>query len=327
MMRSPVDGASLVLKPLAAVTLEWNGSDTDGDTLNYTVYLSNTPFNLSALPPPAAQTGLSFFNASGLSNNTTYFWTVIASDGNATANGTVWKFTVRFGVPNIPPRITSLPPANAIVGVELVYQVTAVDDDGGNISFSLTSAMVGMAIDPLGGRMNWTPRPGQTGDVAVGVKVSDGQGGYAEQKFLIFVGEPPVTKPVCKILGPLNGTIVRGRFLANGTALNGSFGIVRVQVRIDQRDWLEAGRSSGNWSLELDTRHVPNGPHVVETRAFDGRNYSDPELVAVHVRNPERDFDTSWSPAGLIGLSVFLAAALLLGWHLLLRKGGPPEMM
>jgi len=326
MLRSPVDSASLVLKPPATVTLEWNGSDIDGDTLNYTVYLSNTSFNLSALPLPAAQTGQGFFNATGLADNSTYFWTVTASDDLNTTYGTVWRFSVRFGVPNIPPRITSIPPANATVGIELVYNVTAVDDDGGNITFSISSPVEGMSIDLLGGRLKWTPRPGQTGDIPVTVKASDGQGGYAEQKFLVFVGEPPVIKPICTINSPLPNAIVRGKFWVNGTAVNGSYKIVRLQVRFDQRDWVEAGRKAGNWSVELDTRNIPNGHHFLEARAFDGRNYSDPAPIGINVRNPDRDLVSVMDPVGPLMLLVLLAAALFLGWHLLLRKGGPPDM-
>jgi hypothetical protein len=160
----------------------------------------------------------------------------------------------------------------------------------------------------------------------VTVRVSDGQGGYAEQKFLVFVGEPPAKKPICTIKSPLQKAIVWGKFWVNGTAVNGSYKIVRIQVRVDQREWVEAGRKAGNWSVELNTQNIPNGQHVLEARAFDGRNYSDPAPVVVNVRNPDRDLVSALDPVGPLMLLVLLAAALFLGWHLLLRKGGPPDM-
>jgi len=323
-MRSPADGASLLVKPPASVMLEWNGTDPDDDALLYTIYISSVIFNLSSLPLPAAQTTRSNFRASALSDNTTYYWTVTASDSQAVSNGSVWKFSVKFGVPNIPPRITSLPPANATVGEEIVYQVTAVDDDSGNITFSLTSSIEGMAIDPVTGRLNWTPRPFQTGDFPVALKASDGQGGYAEQKFIIIVGEPPLRMPTCLILLPRDRSLVRGTFWVNGSAANGTYGIVRLQVRIDQRGWIEAGRAAGNWSVQLDTRKIPNGAHTIEARAYDGRNYSDYASVHVNIRNPERNITIGTDPAGLLILAILFISALVLAWQQFGRKGVPP---
>jgi hypothetical protein len=325
-LRFPIDGASLVIQPSSTVKLGWNGSDADGDPINYTVYISNMTFNMSSLPPPTELTNRSFFDAFDLKDNNTYHWTVIASDGKATGNGSIWKFAVKFGALNFPPRIISTPPANATVGVEMVYQLSAADENGDPITYTIKSNIAGMVIDPSSGRLTWTPRPSQAGDVTVLINASDGQGGFAEQRFTLFVSEPAVRKPTCVIQSPSLNDIVRGRFRVNGTAINGSFGIVRVQVRVDGRDWMDAGWAAGNWSLEVDTRHLVNGPHIIEARAFDGRNYSDPDPVHVHVRNPERDFDTTWSPAGFVMLLVLLGAAIFLLWHLMLRKGGPPPL-
>lgn len=75
----------------STTTLEWSCSDVDGDTLSYTVYLDtvSTPTTVVSTD----QSGTTFETAA-LDASTTYYWKVVASDGNGgTTIGQVWSFT------------------------------------------------------------------------------------------------------------------------------------------------------------------------------------------------------------------------------------------
>src|SRR5262249_21101142 len=67
-------------------------------------------------------------------------------------------FTLRVTTdPNQPPAFTSDPVVLGIVGQDYVYTPTATDPDGDPLAFSLVSGPAGMAVDPVTGRVVWTP--------------------------------------------------------------------------------------------------------------------------------------------------------------------------
>jgi len=82
---APVDGAIGV--PLTQ-TLSWQGGDPDGDPLTYTV-----SFGTGDPPPVVATTTLTSYTPA-LSLDTTYYWSVAASDGLSTMARPVWTFAV-----------------------------------------------------------------------------------------------------------------------------------------------------------------------------------------------------------------------------------------
>lgn len=76
-------------------TLTWTQTDPDGDPLTYTVKFgtTNPPTNtLTCASPTAASC-----DAGSLAFNVAYFWQVSATDGTATTNGPVFKFTTGPG--------------------------------------------------------------------------------------------------------------------------------------------------------------------------------------------------------------------------------------
>ena len=76
-----------------SLTLAWSASDPDAnDTLSFDVYLyeSNNPVK-TKIASDIADTTVSLEN---LQYNTTYFWQVIAKDGEATTNSNTWSFTI-----------------------------------------------------------------------------------------------------------------------------------------------------------------------------------------------------------------------------------------
>ena len=265
--------------------LAWTATDPDGDKLSFRVYLSEGPLDPMHLPPAWAIVAVTTCPVTGLANGTTYHWTVVAFDG--TVNGTVpaaWSFKVDLSYGNRAPRITSTPPANATVGVELVYDIIAVDEDGDELTFALVSPLAGAHIDP-DGRLTWVPDASQQGIQTLTVRAIDPWGSYGSQTLHIAVGVLPPVPPGCAILVPANGTVVNGTTTVSGNAFRGDGPQLRVLVRVDGGNWTDATGSTA-WQYVLDTRALANGVHTIEVRAFDGLLYSDVPRIALTVDNP-----------------------------------------
>lgn len=94
-------------------------------------------------------------------------------------------YTLNVRAVNTPPVIQSVPLTSASVGATFLHQVQATDVDGDQLNFALVAAPAGMVIDSLTGLIQWTPVGGQEGSNAVDVRVSDGNGGFADQSFVI----------------------------------------------------------------------------------------------------------------------------------------------
>ncbi len=80
------------------VTLTWNASDPDGDTLLFDIYLDNShPLELVS----SQQSAAGYLHPGGFDPSTTYFWQVVAwDDHGASATGQEWTFTTaccRYG--------------------------------------------------------------------------------------------------------------------------------------------------------------------------------------------------------------------------------------
>ncbi len=73
------------------VTLKWDGSDVDGDTLSYDVYLGTSKSNMQK----KATTGNEQYTVSNLAYATTYYWKIIASDGKTSTESEIWSFTTK----------------------------------------------------------------------------------------------------------------------------------------------------------------------------------------------------------------------------------------
>ncbi len=69
-----------------------------------------------------------------------------------------------------------------------VYDVEALDPDGGPLTYSLTQAPMGMTIDPTTGEITWGPTQASANQsFPVTVRADDGRGGSDEQKFTVTV--------------------------------------------------------------------------------------------------------------------------------------------
>ena len=97
-------------------------------------------------------------------------------------------FQVEVVEPNSAPVITSTPPTGpAGVGLPFVYDVNSVDAQEDAVTYSLSAAPEGLAIDAATGLIQWTPTADQVGVHTVTIVALDERGLSSEQTFELTV--------------------------------------------------------------------------------------------------------------------------------------------
>ncbi|MFN6127392.1 MAG: putative Ig domain-containing protein [Planctomycetota bacterium] len=159
-------------------------TDVDGDNLIYRIANTDNP---SRVPR-----GLSIDSNSGLIQWTPalpqvgeYPLTITVFDPYGASDSQ--SFVLKTTGTNVGPRITSVPKPETAVNQPYTYAVTAVDDDGDPIRFSIDPASIvgNMAIDTSTGRFTWTPTA--LGTYRIGVRASDPSGIGTQQIFDLLV--------------------------------------------------------------------------------------------------------------------------------------------
>lgn len=90
-------------------TLKWSGGDPNGDFVNYSIY-----FGTSDNPPLHSTVNDNKFSPGELPHSSTFYWKVIANDGQLQSEGPVWSFKTR-----------DLPPDMALCGVSHISESSA----------------------------------------------------------------------------------------------------------------------------------------------------------------------------------------------------------
>jgi len=135
---SPEDGAELNQTP---VTLVWNGSDADGDSLSYSVFLSRTMFDATTLPARLTVTSNRSLTVADVLEDKWYYWTVVPNDGKQDGSvPDVREFLLHIPRPeNHPPTARLLtPPNGSTIDTETATLVWAgSDEDGDDLMYLL----------------------------------------------------------------------------------------------------------------------------------------------------------------------------------------------
>lgn len=134
------------------------------------------------------------FSTRGLRRGDAIRVRVVANDGHDDSEP-VWSAPVQ--VANLAPQITSRPGGLSEDGV-FRYTVAARDPDGDRtLRYRLEAGPSGMTIDPLAGRLEWTPSEAHRGTHEVIVAVSDALGAEGQQRFELTVAgaEPESAAP------------------------------------------------------------------------------------------------------------------------------------
>ncbi|MCB1045441.1 MAG: hypothetical protein KDC35_21035 [Acidobacteria bacterium] len=163
-------------------------TDGDGDTLVFS--LTTAPVGMTIDP----LSGLVTWNPAE-SDEGNHAISILVDDQNGGTD--TQSFTLTVGpVPNQVPVITSSPVTSVNATEPYAYDVEATDGDGDTLVFSLTTAPVGMSIDPAIGLINWNPAEADEGNHAVAILVDDQNGGTDTQSFTLTVGPAPNQAPI-----------------------------------------------------------------------------------------------------------------------------------
>jgi hypothetical protein len=129
---SPADGATA---QSSSPTLSWNCSDPNGDALTYDVYFGTSNNPTTTIATDLTATSIS---RSGLANNTTYYWKIVAKDSkSAIATGIIWSFTTAA---NRPPEVPYWPdPPYGATGISIspTLSWTCSDPDGDVLTYDV----------------------------------------------------------------------------------------------------------------------------------------------------------------------------------------------
>jgi glutaredoxin len=112
--------------------LSWTGGDPNSDPVKYDVYfgLTNPPSKVTSNQSSKS------YNPGTMSDNTTYYWKIVAWDNFATSTaGPIWQFTTSTAVNNPPNTPVITGPPKGKPSVDYTYNFTATDPDGNQISF------------------------------------------------------------------------------------------------------------------------------------------------------------------------------------------------
>jgi len=127
----------------SSVTLEWRGTDGDGDPLKYYVFVGREEFFVEYLPGLAAETSGTSATISNLADKAMYYWSVLADDGieNSTLPP-VLMFTVDIPPPppvNHPPEVSMLAPTDGenITNTSTRLAWSGTDQDGDRLAYSV----------------------------------------------------------------------------------------------------------------------------------------------------------------------------------------------
>ena len=97
---------------------------------------------------------------------------------------------------NSDPQIISNPITSVQVNTRYTYDVEAFDAENDPLTYTLIEGPSGMGIDSMLGVLSWLPDESNIGNVTVTVSVDDGNGGNAQQSFIVTVLVAPNNDPV-----------------------------------------------------------------------------------------------------------------------------------
>ncbi|NLX54539.1 MAG: hypothetical protein GXY58_05455, partial [Planctomycetaceae bacterium] len=185
---------------------------------------------------------------------------------------------------NEPPAFTSVPLLQAYLGHAYDYDADAADPDGDALTYALISAPRSMTIVPETGAIAWTATEADRGLQLVVVRVEDGRGGAAEQRFAINVSDLPPNRPPVITSVPVTET----------TLAVSSIPLYEYDVEATDfdSDPVEFVLTESPVGMQIDSKSglitwTPTtaqlGPHVVTVEARDGRGGIDQQSYVVEV--------------------------------------------
>jgi hypothetical protein len=190
-----------------AVGITLIASDSNGDALTYSVVANPAHGALSGTPPNLTYTPAANYNGADS-------FAFKANDGKLDSN--IATVTITVASVNDAPVLGAIGNKTVNELVLLSFTATATDD-GGSLSYSLTGAPAGAAIDAASGVFTWTPTEAQgPSSSTFDVCVSDGSFTDCETITVVVneANQAPVLNPIGNLSGWIGGPLT---FTASAT--------------------------------------------------------------------------------------------------------------
>jgi chitodextrinase len=198
---SPSNGVTQVHRD---ITLQWAGSDPDGDMVTYDVYFGTTTTPARVV----SQQSSTSFSPGVLANQTTYYWRIVAWDPySANTTGSLWSFTTETSVlpppggsggsptpENTPPVANaSLSEHSGLLGAALLFDGSRSHDIDGY----LTAWRWDFGDGTTGSGEKTTHLYQHIGDYTVTLTVTDDKGATGEDTITVHIttANQPPTQP------------------------------------------------------------------------------------------------------------------------------------
>ncbi len=198
---------------------------TDGRTLSATLVGTNASPHLLGGPlrlvlDERAASGVTLVDADGTTSDGRPFIIALPPGAQLPAGESAPELRVRLANParapivnslrwqgagNLPPRFVSVPNVVAWDGATWEYASSAVDPNADPLTYSLTTGPSGASISATG-LVSWTPSAADVGAQTIEVRVDDGLGGSAVQRFTLEVRPGTLNTPPVFTSAPVVGS-------------------------------------------------------------------------------------------------------------------------
>ncbi|MCY2986805.1 MAG: putative Ig domain-containing protein [Planctomycetota bacterium] len=182
---------------------------------------------------------------------------------------------------NEPPVFTSTPVVETSVGRSYTYDANATDPDGDTLTYSLVSAPQNLQINPATGVIAWLPAEGNLGAYTIIVRVADGRGGSAEQRYLLSVTEAPPNRPPLITSLPVAEAEIAQPYQYDVDAVDSDLDPITYSL-IAGPQGMQIDSASGlvTWAPTSSAA----GDQAVTVQASDGRGATDQQTFVVRVQ-------------------------------------------
>ena len=215
--------------------------------------------------------------------------TVRVEDGRGGSDSQSYVIAVEDSV--LPPVITSTPNTTATVDSLYQYPVSVDNPQGGALAFALTTAPVGLRLDPTGGQITWTPVG--AGAFPVAFTVTNAAGLSDTQAYTLTVDHdssdlPPGLGSIGDLIAPLGSTL-RVQLTANDPE---GAELTYMATPVPLPEGMELNIVTGEFEYTPSIDQV--GSFDITFSAGDGR-FTAEETVTITVPAPDPAAPTTFS--------------------------------
>ncbi len=176
-----------------------------------------------------------------------------------------------------PPVFTSQPIVEGAEGRLYQYDAEVAAEAADQVVYELVQAPAGMSlVDPLAGKIVWTPGHDQSGLHDVVLRVMDAAGNEAEQQFQIDVTDAPELDPI----GPQQ--VIEGQTLSFTATAQGDEGPLRFELGADAPEGATIDSQTGHFTWTPSEAQGP-GEYQVTVRVVNTLGAAASETVPITV--------------------------------------------